>query len=187
MPNPIGRALRNRRAGHETLAWARPELSAPEAFALTSPAFEHGSPIPREYRGHLLGRDLSPALAWTAPPDDAVELVLVVEDPDAPRRTPAVHVLARGIDPALGGIAEGSLANPSPVPGLVHGAGALGHRGWAGPMPVPSHGPHAYVFQLFATDRPIELPASFTLADAVRALAGRVVARARLDGSYEIP
>jgi len=35
--NPLGVALRSRRAGQHTLAWARPELQAPENFTLTSP------------------------------------------------------------------------------------------------------------------------------------------------------
>jgi Raf kinase inhibitor-like YbhB/YbcL family protein len=187
MPNPLGRALRNRRAGHDTLGWARAELAAAENFVLTSPAFEHGSTIPAQYRGRILGKDLSPALAWTAPPPGTVELVLVVEDPDVPFGRAATHVLACGIDPGLREIPEGGLANPSPLGGLRHGRGVMGHRGWAGPMPVPSHGPHAYVFQLYAVDRPLGLPPSFGLSDVIRAVGGHVVGRARLDGMYENP
>jgi len=48
--------------------------------------------------------------------------------------------------------------------------GALGHRGWAGPMPIRSRGPHAYVFQLFALDQAPGLPASFTLDDVTAAI-----------------
>ena len=75
---------------------------------------------------------------------------------------------------------------PAPIRGLKHGKGALGHRGWAGPMPLRSHGPHSYVFQLFALDYQLDLPDRFTLADALHAMAGHVIARARLDGTYEI-
>lgn len=184
--NPLGRALRNRRAGHHTLVWARPDLQAPETFVLTSPAFAHGTPIPERYRGRVLGANVSPALTWTTPPAGTVELVLVVQDPDVPLRTPATHALAVGIDPSLPGLPDNGLAHPSPVPGLVHSKGRLGRRGWAGPMPVRSHGPHSYVFQLFAVDRPTALPDGFSLADVLAALAGHVVGRARLDGTYEI-
>ena len=62
----------------------------------------------------------------------------------------------------------------------------MGKRGWAGPMPVRSHGPHAYVFQLFALDRALDLPASFTLDQVLTTIAGHVIGRARLDGTYEI-
>jgi Raf kinase inhibitor-like YbhB/YbcL family protein len=184
--NPLGVALRNRRAGHHTLVWARPDLQAPENFTLTSPAFDHGEPIPEKHRGRLFGANISPALNWTQPPDGTVELVLIVQDPDVPFGKPAIHALTLGIDPSLSGIPENALANPSPVPGIRHGKGALGHRGWAGPLPPRSHGPHAYVFQLFALDQASGLPAGFALSAATAAIAGHAIGRARLDGTYEI-
>jgi Raf kinase inhibitor-like YbhB/YbcL family protein len=186
MPNLLGYLLRNRRAGHGTLTWDRAELQAPERFVLTSPAFEPGAPIPFRFRGRLSGVDISPPLTWTPPPADTAELVLVVQDPDVPFGKAATHVLTRGIDPVTSGLPEKGLVDPSPIPGLVHGSAALGHRGWGGPMPPASHGAHTYVFQLFALDQRAVLPARFTLADAVDALAGHVIARARLDGTYEV-
>lgn len=186
MLNPLGALLRNRRAGQHTLVWARPDLNAPESFTLTSPAFEHGTPIPERHRGRLRGPNISPALSWTTPPPDAAELVLIAQDPDAPTSKPATHALAVGIDPALGAIPENGLTHPSPVAGIKHGKGAIGHRGYAGPLPIRSHGPHTYVFQLFALDERLELPDAFTLNETVSAMAGHVIARARLDGTYEI-
>lgn len=184
--NPIGVALRRRRAGHHLLAWARPEAQAPESFTLTSPAFDHGTPVPERHRGRLRGPDVSPPLEWTSPPPGTRELVLVVEDPDAPLGHPAVHALARGIDPALGRIPENGLAEPSPLPGVTNGRGVLGHRGYAGPQPLRSHGPHSYVFQLFAVDRRLDLPDAFSRADLLGAIDGHAIARARLDGTYEV-
>jgi Raf kinase inhibitor-like YbhB/YbcL family protein len=186
MPNPLGRALRNRRAGAHTLVWARPELRAPENFTLSSPAFEDGSAIPDRHKGRIFGANISPALAWTTPPAGTVEMLLIVEDPDAPSARPATHALTLGMDPQGTGIPENALVQPSPVRGLRHGRGALGRRGWAGPMPVPSHGPHSYVFQLFALDRSTDVAEKFSLADALAAMSGHVIGRARLDGTYEI-
>lgn len=186
MPNPIGRALRNRRAGHHTLVWARPDMQAPENFSLTSPAFDHGTPIPEHHRGRLFRPNISPALAWTPPPTGTAELVLIVQDPDAPGRSPATHALTIGMDPGLHALPENALTHPSPISGLTHGIGPLGHLGWAGPAPLPSHGPHSYVFQLFALDHHPELPTSFSLTDALTTMTGHVVGRARLDGTYEI-
>jgi Raf kinase inhibitor-like YbhB/YbcL family protein len=186
MPNPIGRALRNRRAGHHTLLWARPDLQAPETFILRSSAFEHGAPIPERHRGRIFGPNISPALTWTAPPAGTAELVLVVQDPDVPIGRPATHALAVGIDPELRGLPESALANPSPMPGVRHGRGGLGRVGWAGPAPIPSHGPHSYVFQLFALDRPTGLAEKFGLNDALESMTGHVIGRARLDGTYEV-
>ncbi|GAA1233992.1 MULTISPECIES: YbhB/YbcL family Raf kinase inhibitor-like protein [Streptomyces] len=183
--NPLGVALRNRRAGHHTLVWARPDLQAPE-FTLTSPAFDHGAPIPEKHRGRLFGANVSPALNWTQPPAGTVELVLIAQDPDVPVGKPATHALTLGIDPSLNGIPENALANPSPIPGLRHGKGPLGRRGWAGPMPIRSHGPHAYVFQLFALDQVPGLPVGFALDEVIAAMSGHIIGRARLDGTYEI-
>jgi Raf kinase inhibitor-like YbhB/YbcL family protein len=187
MPNPLGRALRNRRAGQHTLLWARPELAAPENFSLSSPAFEHGTPIPERYRGRIFGANISPAIAWTTPPAGTAELLLIVQDPDVPFAHPATHALSAGIDPSMLGLPENALAQPSPIPGLVHGKGGPGRLGWGGPMPIPSHGPHAYVFQLFALDRRLELSERFSLAEALNAVTGHLIGRTRLDGSYEIP
>jgi len=184
--NPLGVALRSRRAGHDALVWARSDLQAPENFTLTSPAFDHGAPIPEKHRGRLFGANISPALNWTQPPAGTAELVLIVQDPDVPFGKPATHALTLGIDPSLNGIPENALTNPSPISGIRHGKGALGRRGWAGPLPIRSHGPHAYVFQLFALGQATGLPASFTLDDVLAAIKGHVTGRARLDGTYEI-
>ncbi|WP_144711087.1 YbhB/YbcL family Raf kinase inhibitor-like protein [Curtobacterium pusillum] len=184
--NPIGVLLRNRRAGEDALLWTDPECTVDSpAFALSSPSFVHGAAIPSRYRGHLRGGDVSPALSWTVPPTATRELVLVVQDRDVPFRKPATHALTAGIDPASSGLVEGAIAVGGPVAGLQQGRGPLGRRGWSGPMPIPSHGPHTYVFQLFALDRPAGLRAGFTLAEAREAMAGHVLARARLDGTYE--
>ena len=98
--NPVGLALRNRHAGHHTLVWARPDMQAPESFTLTSPAFDHGTPIPERHRGRIFGANISPALAWTTPPADTAELVLIVQDPDVPAkeaRHPRAHARHRPI------------------------------------------------------------------------------------------
>ncbi|WP_223694009.1 YbhB/YbcL family Raf kinase inhibitor-like protein [Leifsonia poae] len=186
MPNPLGLALRSRRVGQDALLWAQAPFAAPETFTLTSPAFAHGDPIPVRHRGHLFAANISPALVWTEPPSTARELVLIVQDPDVPLGRPAVHALAVGIDPSAGGLPENALVHPSPLPGIRQGRGALGRRGWAGPLPLRSHGPHSYVFQLFALDRSLDLPATFSLDHVVTAMIGHTVARARLDGTYEI-
>jgi Raf kinase inhibitor-like YbhB/YbcL family protein len=182
----IGALLRNRRAGHDKLIWVRPDLQAPENFTLTSPAFEHGQPMPRKYQGKLRGPNISPALGWTQPPAGTAELVLIVEDPDVPIGKPATHVIALGIDPALGSIPENGLSSPSPVAGLRYGKGAMRKQGWAGPLPPKGHGPHFYVFQLYALDQALGLPAGCTLDQAIAAMKGHILGRARLDGTYEI-
>jgi len=144
--NPLGVALRGRHAGQHTLVWARPDLQAPENFTLTSPAFDHGAPIPEKHRGRLLGPNISPALNWTQPPAGTAELVLIVQDPDVPIWKPATHALTLGIDPSLNGIPENALTNPSPIRGSGMGKARSGaaagpgpcRHGHTGPTPTPS-------------------------------------------------
>jgi phosphatidylethanolamine-binding protein (PEBP) family uncharacterized protein len=156
----IGRALRNRhgRTPHPRLGASR--HASTRQLTLSSPAFDHGTPIPERHRGRLFAANISPALAWTTPPADTAELILVVQDPDVPIGKPATHALTRGIAPTLSDIPENGLTDPSPIPGLKHGKGPLGRRGWAGPLPPRSHGPHTYVFQLFALDYHLSCPTS---------------------------
>jgi phosphatidylethanolamine-binding protein (PEBP) family uncharacterized protein len=64
--------------------------------------------------------------------------------------------------------------------------GSLGHRGYAGPRPIPGHGPHRYRFLVFALDRPI--PDDVTTAKALlKQAAGHVLVRGTLTGTYERP
>ena len=60
----------------------------------------------------------------------------------------------------------------------------LGHRGYAGPRPIPDHGPHHYRFHVLAIDKPI--PDSITTSKALlTAMANHVLARGVLTGTYE--
>jgi Raf kinase inhibitor-like YbhB/YbcL family protein len=185
-PNPLGIALRRVRAGQHKLAWANPGLQAAENFALTSPAFTNGAPMPKRHAGKRIGDNISPELEWSTPPAGTVELVLLVQDPDVPFPQPAVHGLTAGINPALEHLPENAISADSAVPDIRHGKAILGLRGWVGPTPIPSHGAHAYVFQMFALDRRLDLPESFSIKQALGLMSGHVIGRARLDGSYEV-
>ena len=74
-------------AGWSPAADPPPDGSADPAtgFTLSSPAFAQGAWIPQQYAKE--GKDLSPPLRWTDPPEGTKSLVLVCEDPDAPRGT----------------------------------------------------------------------------------------------------
>ena len=53
---------------------------------ITSTAFDNGQPIPRKFSGE--GQDISPPLAWDAPPAGTQELALICDDPNAPTPSP---------------------------------------------------------------------------------------------------
>ena len=63
---------------------------------LRSSAFTNNTRIPARFSRD--GENVSPPLEWAGLPDEAVELALICEDPDAPRGT-FVHWLVGGIAP----------------------------------------------------------------------------------------
>jgi Raf kinase inhibitor-like YbhB/YbcL family protein len=178
----LGRLLRNRRAGEPKLAWNQPGLDAPDTITLRSAAFGEGSEMPDSAAGEGVGSNISPPLAWHGLPDQVAELVLIVEDPDAPLPRPVVHLALAGIPPELRGFAEGDLNAGGPY---GSGRGSFNRTGYAGPRPVPGHGVHRYVFQLYALSRPLGLPPGAKPNSIVAAMNGAVLARGRLDGTYE--
>ena len=145
--SPLGRLLRNRRAGDIHMAWHMPGLQGPELLTLTSRDFGDGGVLPLAYCAKTIGGgDLSPHLAWTPLPPDTAQLLLIVEDIDVPLTKPAVHCAAL-IDPAVGELEPGALAARRPGPGVRVLRSTIG-RGYHGPTPIKGHGPHRYTFQM---------------------------------------
>jgi len=184
----VGTVLKNRRAGEARLAWNLPGLDGPVTLEVTSEAFGDGAAIPVEHAGKRAGgRNISPPLSWTAPPPGTADLLLVIEDIDVPMRSPFVHCVAL-IPADAGSLAAGGLAAADPAPGVRVLRSGLG-RGYLGPEPIKGHGPHRYVFQLFAVAAPA-VAAEGPAAERARpramlaAVAGPVLARGRLTGVY---
>jgi Raf kinase inhibitor-like YbhB/YbcL family protein len=181
----FGRLFHSLRAGDEKMAWNRPELQALESLVVTSPAFAHGAPMPLSSAGKGVGDDVSPALEWSGVPPETQQLVLVLEDPDAPTPRPFVHTIA-GIIPDRTELAAGELSRQPAPAGVTYYRASMGGFGYRGPRPVPGHGPHSYVFQFFALREPLGVDAGTASTKSVfAALAGKVIARGRLDGTYE--
>ncbi|TBN57543.1 YbhB/YbcL family Raf kinase inhibitor-like protein [Glaciihabitans arcticus] len=166
----LGRMLRNVHAGDTHLAWAR--LVGPDSITLTSPDFEPGGVIPRAHAAEGVGANTSPELAWTGVPAQTAALLVVMEDPTVPLPRPILHVAAV-IAPILDRIPLGMLDHDSP--GITLLDGSIKGLGYSGPRPIVDHGPHDYVFQIFALDR---VPVS--LRDP-----GTVLGRGRLTGTFE--
>jgi Raf kinase inhibitor-like YbhB/YbcL family protein len=140
---------------------------------LTSAAFGDGEQIP--VRHTCDGDDVSPPLAWTAPPDGTVSLALCLDDSDA-GRYPFTHWLAWSLPAAAGSLREGEAAP-------AEGRNDFGAPGYRGPCPSPGK-PHRYVFRLYALDAELELgPADRRLSFAA-ALEGHVFETAELMGTY---
>ncbi|WP_433591298.1 YbhB/YbcL family Raf kinase inhibitor-like protein [Nocardia sp. CA-145437] len=183
----IGKILRNRRATAAELAWGRANLGAGDVFEVTSTDFAHEARLDiRHTMRRVGGQDLSPALAWSGLPAGYAGLLVVVEDQDAPFGGPFVHALAL-IEPGISELATGALGSGTDAEGVRLLRSSWG-RGYMGPGPIRGHGPHRYVFQVFALAEPVALPGGRALDAATphKVLdAARACGRGRIDGFYE--
>ncbi|MGW8729469.1 YbhB/YbcL family Raf kinase inhibitor-like protein [Streptomyces sp. NPDC055808] len=186
----LGRLLKNRRADEAHTAWHLPNLQSPQGLTLTSNQFTDGEVMPLEHCAkNVGGRDLSPHLGWSPLPSGTAQLLLVMEDIDVPLSKPAVHCVAL-IDPSCGHLEPGALDGRGPGSGVRLMRSTIG-RGYHGPAPIKGHGPHRYIFQLFALATPVAAGNDAKPVDRVRPRAllatvpGPVLARGRLTGVYE--
>ncbi|SDP47550.1 hypothetical protein SAMN04515671_4397 [Nakamurella panacisegetis] len=191
----LGTLLRNQRPHEREHTWNQPHLTAVDTIEITSADFSHGSPLDSRYAGKRVGGgNVSPHLRWSPPPAGTTELLLVVEDLDAPAVSkPPVHCMAI-IDPAglstPNELPSGALDKDHPAPGVTLLRSTLG-RGYRGPEPLKGHGPHRYVFEIYAlADRLIDGPDADGLLKArprklLAAIKASVVARGRITGTHQ--
>ena len=111
---------------------------------LASPQIKDGGAIPKELTCDGAGK--TPTITWReAPADEAVELVLVVEDPDA--KGGFIHWTAYGLAAATGS----GLAPDGQFPaGTKYGQNSAGKTGWTPPCPPKGDDAHHYVFSIYA-------------------------------------
>jgi len=140
---------------------------------ITSSAFQEGGNIPSKFSCD--GADTSPPLQIADVPSGAKNLVLIVDDPDAPSGL-FTHWTAWNISSQTSTIAEGS-----PPKGL-QGTNDFGKSGYGGPCP-PS-GTHRYYFKIFALDRELDLPSGAKRGQLDVAMKGHVIAQGELMGRY---
>jgi Raf kinase inhibitor-like YbhB/YbcL family protein len=177
----LGKLLRGFRAGAQRSPLSGGDFDAPESITITSAAFADGAAMPSSSAGKGVGEDTSPPLRWDGVPPETRQTVLIIDDVDVPLPRPLLHTVAV-IDATVDSVAAGSL-QPG-TPGIWFIRADLGHRGYAGPRPIPGHGPHRYRFHVFAIDTPI--PDDIATAKALlAAMAGHVLARGTLTGTYE--
>jgi len=188
LPEVLGHALRDRRAGLDTLVFNRCGMrTGLGTLQVNSLAFADHAPIPERYTAD--GDGLSPPLEWHGIPQGAASLVLVVEDADAPMAEPLVHAIVVDIPPQGGCLHEGALASPGHDGQDVHaGRNSYLRAGWIPPDPPRGHGQHRYAFQLFALSPGGQAFSSKPGREEVlHAIQQRGIAAGMLVGTYERP
>ncbi|KAJ3157247.1 hypothetical protein HDU89_002659 [Geranomyces variabilis] len=142
-------------------------------FAITSQDLgESGATFPIDYIHDGEGR--FPHLTWERSelPVKTKQLLMIIEDPDAPLSTPVVHGLFLEISADTTSLSPSCIRAPHPfTPGKTF-------RGpvYNPPAPLLNTGVHNYVFQLIALSEPIELKDGKVASreDVEVAIAGKV-------------
>jgi Raf kinase inhibitor-like YbhB/YbcL family protein len=160
-------------------------------MTLTSSAWPDGGQIPVKYT--QAGDETSPPLAWSNVPDATASFVLIVHDVDA--------AIGNGTDDLLHWMLWNIPGTTTSLPERVASASQLsdGTRqisatgpNYRGPGALASGPSHHYVFDLFALDTMLDVPAvgaspPQTRAAIVAAMAGHVRGKASYVGLFKRP
>ena len=147
------------------------------SIRVTSPAFQYGKPIPAKYTED--GENISPPLEWTGGPTGTTGYVVIMEDPDAGRKQPALHWLVYHLPADVKSLPE----NAAATGGLTQGKNYKGQVGYAGPK-VPKGNTHRYFFQVFAIDQPINVGPGATREEFAKSVLNGAIAKGVLVGTY---
>ncbi|MGH9217953.1 MAG: YbhB/YbcL family Raf kinase inhibitor-like protein, partial [Vicinamibacterales bacterium] len=160
-----------------------------QVLSLTTTAWVDGGMIPAKYT--QAGAQVSPPLSWSNVPDGVQSFVLIARDTDA--------VVGNGMDDVLHWMvwnipgSTRSLAEAIPQGNqLPDGTRQISASGpyYRGPGAPASGSPHHYVFELYALDSTIDVPAvgqspPLTRAAVEQAMAGKIRAKGALVGLFK--
>jgi Raf kinase inhibitor-like YbhB/YbcL family protein len=152
------------------------EANDQAGFEIISPVFRAGSPIPVQYT--CRGQNINPALNILSVPNGTQSLTLIMHDPDAVSGD-FLHWLVWDIPPST----ESIPVNSVPV-GAVQGQNGRGESSYIGPCPPQGTGTHRYIFDFYALDITLDLPANSTIQDVIKAQKGHVLDHYALTGTF---
>ena len=160
-----------------------------QVMTLTSAAWPDGGQIPAKYT--QADADISPALSWTSVPEGTASFVLIVHDVDAAignGTDDILHWMLWNIPPSVTSLHEAAPGR-SQLPDGTRQISATGpyYRGPGAPASGPAH---HYVFELFALDTMLDVPAvgaspPATRAAVVAAMAGHIRGKAVYVGLFK--
>jgi len=157
----------------------------PSKFKLTSSAYAEGSMIPTQYSCADPNAG-SPALSWSNPPAAAQSFAVIFHDTDAaPMKgvMDVTHWIFWGIPASATSIPAGVKPDTS-ADGMVQGVNIRKVNGYQPPCPPPGATPHHYIFEIYALDSALDLPAGTSRADLLKAMDGHVVGKATYVGIF---
>jgi Raf kinase inhibitor-like YbhB/YbcL family protein len=144
---------------------------------IISPVFRDGQAIPVQYT--CSGQNVNPPINIFSVPKGTLSLTLIMHDPDAVSGD-FLHWLLWDIPPNT----ESIPVNSVPV-GAVQGGNDSGETGYSGPCPPAGSGNHKYIFDFYALDTTLDLPAGSKITEVIIAQKGHVLDHCALTGTFE--
>jgi Raf kinase inhibitor-like YbhB/YbcL family protein len=146
---------------------------------MESDAFADGGIVPPKFAGR---GGVQPGFKFSNAPAGTVSYAIIFHDLDVALMggvDDVLHWMAWNIPASANGIPEGSL--PA---GSVQGNNLTGQPVYMGPGAPAGPRYHHYVFELYALSANLDLPATATRADLLKAMDGKTVAKAAYVGRF---
>jgi len=160
---------------NSNLATTTAKTNFKHMIKISSPAFVNATALPVDYTCD--GEGVNPPLTIGEIPYTAKSLVLIADDPDAPKGV-FTHWLVFDFDPKTREIPAGETPR-----GAVLGKNDFGKNEYGAPCP-PS-GTHRYFFHLYALDAELNLPAGASRAKVEAAMKGHIIDSAEIFATYK--
>ena len=162
--------------------------NAQGVFTLSSTSFKDGERLATKMAGNnksnpnCVGENVSPALAWSNPPDGTKSFAILMFDIDGRPPGGVSHWVAYGIPATVTGFAEGEASKQTDK--FVGGQSLMKLPHYFGPCTPPGP-PHHYIFTLMATDlEPSALKEGMTRDEVIKALDGHAKGATSLVGIF---
>jgi Raf kinase inhibitor-like YbhB/YbcL family protein len=147
---------------------------------MTTDAFPDGGIVPPKYTGR--GGNVQPGFKFSGAPEGTVSYAIIFHDIDVSLKGSTgdvLHWIVWNIPVAAGGIPEGSV--PA---GSVVGRGITGQNAYFGPGAPAGPRYHHYVFELYALNANLDLPATAGREELLKAMEGKIVAKSAYVGRF---
>jgi Raf kinase inhibitor-like YbhB/YbcL family protein len=142
-------------------------------------AFPDGGIVPPKYAGR---GGVQPAFKFSGAPAGTVSYAIIFHDLDVSiggQTGDVLHWMAWNIPASANGIPEGKLPE-----GSVQGNNITGQPGYMGPGAPAGPRYHHYVFELYALSSNLDLPATASRDDLLKAMGGKIVAKSAYVGRF---
>ena len=146
---------------------------------MTTDAFPDGGIVPQKFAGR---GGVQPGFKFANAPEGTMSYAIIFHDIDVALQGgtgDVLHWLAWNIPASAGGIPEGKLPE-----GSVQGNNLTGQPVYMGPGAPNGPRYHHYVFELYALNANLDLPATASRDDLLKAMAGKTTAKAAYVGRY---